>query len=153
MDDLNVLHIVMRFFHIFAAVTAVGGTIFTAYVVIPATHVLTAETRDNFYEIARRRSAKLVAFSISLLLITGFYNYLMVQMPLHRGQGLYHGLMGVKIFLAFLVFFIASAVTGKSPTFAKIREYRKRWIRLQILASVAIIALGAILRAIPVVHG
>lgn len=149
MGDISVFNIVMRFFHIFAVVIAVGGSIFTAFVVLPATHVLTPETRDNFYEIARKRSAKLVALSIGLLLITGFYNYLVVQMPMHQGQVVYHALMGVKILLAFLVFFIASAVTGKSPAFEKIRATRKRWIRMQILASVAIIAIGAVLRAIP----
>ncbi|HUN81041.1 MAG TPA: hypothetical protein VMV81_05960, partial [Phycisphaerae bacterium] len=84
MGDISVFNIIMRFFHIFAVVMAVGGSIFTAFVVLPATHVLTPETRDNFYEIARKRSATLVALSIGLLLITGFYNYLMVQMPMHK---------------------------------------------------------------------
>ena len=149
MSDISIFNIVMRFFHILAVVTAVGGSIFTAFVVLPATHVLPPETRDNFYEIVRRRSAMLVALSIGVLLITGFYNYIVVQVPMHRGQGIYHGLMGVKILLAFVVFFIASAVTGKSPAFAKIRAARKRWIRMQLLASLAIIAIGAVLRAIP----
>ena len=149
MGDISVFNIIMRFFHIFAVVMAVGGSIFTAFVVLPATHVLPPEARENFYEIARKRSATLVALSIGLLLITGFYNYLMVQMPMHKGQAVYHALMGVKILLAFLVFFIASAVTGKSPAFEKIRSARRKWIRLQILASLAIIAIGAVLRAIP----
>ena len=151
MDDISVLNVTMRVFHILAVVTAVGGSIFTAFVVLPATHVLPPETRENFYEIARRRSAMLVALSIGLLLITGFYNYIFNEIPIHHGQPIYHGLMGVKIILAFVVFFIASAVTGKSPMFAKIRENRKRWIRMQLLASIAIIVIGAVLRAIP--HG
>jgi uncharacterized membrane protein len=97
----------------------------------------------------RKGFARLVMIAIALLLVSGFYNYLTVELPQHKGQAIYNVTMGIKILLAFAVFFFASALTGKSTAFEGLRKKRKRWLTLNILLALAVIALGAFLRAVP----
>lgn len=149
MADINWLGVIIRFAHIFGAIIAVGGAIFAAFVVFPAAHVVPEESRAHFNEMIRKGFARLVMIAITLLLVTGFYNYLVVELPLHKGQAIYNATMGVKILLAFAVFFFASALTGKSAAFEGLRKKRKRWLTLNILFALAVVALGAFLRAVP----
>ncbi|MEK6643990.1 MAG: hypothetical protein AABZ08_08775 [Planctomycetota bacterium] len=149
MPDINYVNVLIRFAHILAAIMAVGGTIFAAFVVLPATETIPDASRPHFHEGIRRRASKLVMISITFLLLSGFYNYIVNEIPAHKGQGAYHGLMGAKMLLAFVVFFLASALTGKSPAFAKMREKRRRWMRYQIYASIGVIALGSLLSKFP----
>jgi len=147
--DINWLGVIIRFSHIFGAIIAVGGAIFAAFVVFPAAHVVPEESRAHFNEMIRKGFARLVMIAITLLLVTGFYNYLVVELPLHKGQAIYNATMGVKILLAFAVFFFASALTGKSAAFEGLRKKRKRWLTLNILLALAVVVLGAFLRAVP----
>ena len=61
----------------------------------------------------RARWKKFVHGGIALLILSGAFNYYRA-MPLHKGDGLYHGLIGTKIILALVVFFLASALVGRS---------------------------------------
>jgi len=149
MPDIDVLNIIIRWLHITGAVIAVGGAVFAAFVLLPAVHPIPPEVRPSFNEAIRKGYARLVMIAITLLVISGFYNYLRNEVPAHKGQPAYHAIMGVKILLAFIVFFLASALTGKARAFEKIRERRKRYLTINLLLGFAIIALGAVLRAIP----
>lgn len=149
MEDINWLNIVIRFAHIFGAIIAVGGAIFAGFVVFPAAQVVPDESKAHFNEMVRKRFAKLVMVAITLLLVTGFYNYLVNELPLHKGQKVYNAVMGVKILLAFAVFFFASTLTGKSAAFEGMRKKRKKWLTLNILLALIVVALGAFLRAVP----
>ena len=79
---------------------------------------------------------------ITLLLVTGFYNYLAGDTKLPR----YHMFMGIKILLAFGVFFIASALTGRSPALEAIRRNRARWMTVLILLASAVVAVAGYLK-------
>src|SRR5262249_3406376 len=79
----------------------------------------------------------------ALLLLTGFYNYLVVTMPNHKGDSLYHMLIGIKILLALAVFFLASVLVGRAPAFEKLRQHRKTWLGVVILlAALIVVILG-----------
>jgi hypothetical protein len=78
---------------------------------------------------------------ISLLLVTGFYNYLAVK---HEPR--YHMLMGIKILLAFGVFFLASALTGRSAGLAGIRRDAPKWLGILIGLAALIVAIGGYLK-------
>lgn len=128
---------------------AVGGAIFTLFAVMPAVQVIPDDAKGYFHKALLGRFGKLLMFSIGLLLLTGFYNYLVNERVAHKGQAIYHGLMGAKILLALGVFFIASVLTGSSPAFEGLRKKRKRWLTLNVLMALAVVAIGAVLRAIP----
>lgn len=141
--------IALRWLHIFGAIAAAGGALFALMVLRPALAKLPEETRTTVHQAIRPKFAMLVMIAITALIVSGFYNYLVVLRPQHQGQPLYHALMGVKIMLAFVVFLIASALTGKSAAFAKLRENAGMWLGINVLLALTIVLLGAILRSIP----
>ncbi len=146
---MNIVDLIMRWLHITGAIVAAGGSIFALFALMPAMQSLPDEFRTDLHERIRRRFVMLFMASVVALLVSGFYNYLRNEVPAHEGHGLYHGLMGLKILLAFAVFFVGSALTGRAPAFAGIRQNRKRWLSVNILMVLVIVALAAVLRGMP----
>lgn len=147
---MNALDIVMRWVHLMSAVTAAGGTFFALFVLIPAMRMLSDDERARLHEVLRPRFARLVMISIAALLLSGLYNYIVVKMPQHGGQGLYHGLMGAKILLAMAVFFVASALLGRAKAFEAMRQRRAKWLAVNAVMVTLVIAIGAVLGKMPV---
>jgi uncharacterized membrane protein len=73
-------------------------------------------------------------------------------MPSHKGDGLYHALIGTKIILAFAIFFIASALVGRSAGTQKFRDASAKWKSVVLLLAALIIAASGFLkvRGLPV---
>jgi hypothetical protein len=86
-----------------------------------------------------------VHLGTALLLLTGFYNYFQ-QMKLHDDDGLYHALIGIKMILAFAVFFLAAVLVGRSPKFESMRKSRQRYLGLIVLFLAIIVAISGILK-------
>jgi uncharacterized membrane protein len=149
---MNIVEIFVRWIHISAAILAIGTAIVTRYVVLPLLYGVAEERRVEVNERIRATLAKFAMISIAFLLMSGLYNYLVVQRPLHAGQAAYHAVMGVKIMLALLMFFLSSALTGKSEALEGIRRKRKRWLSINIFLGLAIVALAGVLRAMPTVE-
>ena len=83
----------------------------------------------------------------SVLLLSGLFNYIRVILDgSHKGDGLYHGLIGTKILLALAIFFIASALVGRSAGTAAIRQDARRWLTINFLLASAIIGISGFLR-------
>ncbi|MEX0700794.1 MAG: hypothetical protein WD069_01750 [Planctomycetales bacterium] len=141
--------VLSRWVHVGTAIVLVGGAVFKRYVLIPAAANLPEATRDDL----RRRIVgtwkKFVMAGIALFLLTGFYNYLVISIPEHKGDGLYHGLMGTKIILSFVVFFLASALTGRSAALENFRRNPKRWLGALILLSAVIVGIAGYLKVDP----
>ena len=89
---------------------------------------------------------KFVHAGITLFLLSGFYNYLVVQIPKHKGDGLYHGLMGAKMMLAFGIFFLASALVGRSKSFEGMRKNAKLWQLVIIILAAIIVGISGYLK-------
>lgn len=149
MPHLDLVSIVFRWLHISAAIVAVGGAVFSLKVILPTIKAAPSELREGLIESARSRTARLVMISIAVLLISGFYNYIRNEIPAHQGQAYYHGLMGIKIILAMAIFFLASALAGRSAAFEGLRRKRAFWLTINVLLGFAVVAIGAVLRAIP----
>ncbi len=146
MDGMTVLDVLSRWAHMGAAIVLIGGTVFTRFVLMPAAESLQESEHDALRERIMGRWRKFVMGGILLLLISGFYNYIKVAIPSHKGDGLYHGLMGTKILLALGVFFLASVMTGRSPKFEPMRANASRWLGVLILLTAIIVAIGGFLK-------
>ncbi|MFQ5425316.1 MAG: hypothetical protein ACE5F9_15230 [Phycisphaerae bacterium] len=153
MSDIDGLSLVLRWLHIVGAVLAVGGAVFARFVLLPAAGELPDAARRTLRDAVRRRYGRLFLIALLILLVTGFANYALYAMPRHHGQGAYHMVMAAKIVLAFGVFFIGSALTGRAPAFEGIRRHASRWLLLNILLGLGIIALAGVARLMPVVSG
>ncbi len=146
MDGMTVLDVLSRWAHIGAAIVLIGGTVFTRFVLMPAAASLQESEHDALRERIMGRWRKFVMGGILVLIVTGFYNYIKVAIPAHKGDGLYHALMGTKILLAFGAFFLASVMAGRSPRFEHLRENASRWLGVLIFITAIIVAIGGFLK-------
>lgn len=150
MEPLDVVAIVVRWVHLLSVVVAVGGMIFMRFVLMPSAQaVLTPEVRTELHATLVARWKRFVHVSIVLLIITGSFNfYITIQDGVEAIP--YHPIFGVKLILAFGVFFLASALSGSSPGFAAIRKNSKKWSLVLIALAVLAIMLSGVLKAVHV---
>lgn len=138
---MELLNIVSRIVHVATAITLVGGTVFTLFVLMPSAKLLSQDAHDLLAGEVKARWKRFVHVGILLFLVTGFYNYFQA-IGLHKGDGLYHGLVGTKILLAFGIFFIASALVGRSAKLQAMRDKKSFWLKVLVLMAAAIVAIS-----------
>jgi uncharacterized membrane protein len=143
---MDVLSLLSRWTHIGTAVVLVGGTCFLRFVLAPAAAQLPDAEHQKLKELVMNTWKKFVHAGITLFLASGFYNYLVVQAPNHKGDKLYHALMGVKILLALGIFFFASALVGRSKSFEGMRNNAKLWQLIIILLAAIIVGISGYLK-------
>lgn len=137
-----------RVLHVLAAILLMGGALFTWLALLPAARQLPMDEQEKLSAAIAKRWRMLVGLGIAILIFSGFYNYLTVAVPRHKGDSLYHALMGIKIVLAFVVFFIASALPGRGkwkPLVAIRRNY-KCWLLVTISLATVIVAIAGFLK-------
>lgn len=134
--------VISRWTHIGTAIVLVGGLVFLRFVLAPAAAQLPDEAHAKLKELVLNTWKKFVHAGIALFLLSGFYNYLVVQAPSHKGDKLYHALMGTKILLALIVFFLSSALVGRSKAFAAMRSNPKLWQGVIVVLAAVIIGIS-----------
>jgi uncharacterized membrane protein len=139
------LSLVSRWLHILAAITAVGGTIFARFVVVPTLDPLEPEQRAALHAAMRARWSKIVAAAIGFLLLSGLYNIAIISME-YQVPRWYHPVFGVKFLAAFVLFLVASLLTGKSPAADNVRRHLRFWLNLNIVLAVLVVCLSGVLR-------
>lgn len=141
MDSDLLLNVISRWIHVGTAIVLVGGTTFLRFVVHPSL----TESDGELISRVRSRWKKFVHGGIALFLITGFFNYFRA-MPLHKGDGLYHALIGTKILIAFAIFFFASALVGRSAGTQKFRDAAPKWTAVVVLLSFLVVAISGFVK-------
>lgn len=139
---MEMISILSRWTHIGTAIVLVGGTCFLRFVLAPAAAQLPEAEHLKLKELVMARWKKFVHAGIALFILSGFYNYLVVQRPTHKGEAMYHMLIGSKILLAFAIFFFASALVGRSKTFEGMRKNAKFWQLVIILLATLIVGIS-----------
>ncbi|MEM9656997.1 MAG: hypothetical protein AAF961_01430 [Planctomycetota bacterium] len=144
LDAQATFGIFSRALHILPAVIVGGGLFYVRTMLAPA--------GGDPYAGRRELWAKWVGVCTFLLLISGIYNLIAI---LRQAKSLgveipptYHMLFGVKFLLALFVMFVAAVLAGESRTAENFRNKMSRWLNLAWFAILAIIVLGAVLRAI-----
>ena len=142
------LYSLTRILHVGTAIVVVGGTFFIRFVLFPAA---TQNLADDVH--GRLRSAvigtwkKIVHAGIGLFILTGGINYYrVVAEGKHKGDALYHALLGTKILLALAIFFIASALVGRAAAFDGMRRKAPQWLLVNLLLAAIVIALSGFLK-------
>ena len=147
MDTQLILDAISRIVHVGTAITLVGGSIFTVMVLMPSAKEISDEQHQKLAEGIGRRWKKFVHFGIALLFLSGIYNYIrMMMIGDHKGDGLYHGLLGTKMLLALGVFFIASALVGRSARFEGMRQNRAKWLKILVLLAAVIVGISGFVK-------
>ena len=145
MEAVDILNLLSRWAHILAAITAVGGTIFARFVVVPTLDPLDPGSRAELHSAMRARWSKIVAIAIAFLLLSGLYNIAIISMD-YRLPRWYHPVFGVKFLLAFAIFLIASLLTGRSNAAENVRQHMRFWLNLNIVLAVLVVCLSGVLR-------
>ena len=135
------IDVVSRIVHVATAVVLIGGSVFTLLVLMPAAKTISDESHKALAVAVSGRWKRFVHVGILLFLVSGFYNYLQA-VPQHKGDGLYHALLGIKMLLAFFIFFIASALVGKSSKLEKMRQARSKWLTILVVAALTIVCIS-----------
>ena len=155
---IDALNLLGRCMHIVAAIAAVGGMIFLRMALLPAAAELADPQREELQAAIRRRWSRVVMMSITMLLVSGFYNYIKFYLatkdwpeawkngPAH----VYQALFGVKFVLALAIFFISSALMGRSPGLARFREQAKFWVTVNLVLAIVLVVISGELRLL---HG
>jgi uncharacterized membrane protein len=152
---MNWLAFIFRWLHLIAAMTAVGGTIFMRFALVPSVSVLSDEQRSLLHAQVRSRWAKLVMASIGFLLLSGLVNYVLFLQTSKTEpwegwrqtyNGLYQGIFGMKFTVALVIFFIASALSGRSGALKVFRDNAKYWMTVNVILAMAVVALSGVLR-------
>jgi uncharacterized membrane protein len=152
---MNWLSLALRWVHIVAAITAVGGTIFMRFALLPAVQSLTDEARKALHEQIRARWSMVVRGCILFLLISGFTNFFLFMGETRTApwaewkasyNGLYNMMFGTKVLIALAIFFIAEAVVGKAEVFKPIRQNAKMWLSINVILALLVVALSGVMR-------
>ena len=102
---MDVFNVVMRIVHVLSAVMLIGGLSFFLIGVGPAMRLLDDDLRAQILTLARRSFFKVSHAAISLLLISGAWNWY-VNIEAYRAvanKGLLQGMLGFKALLGIAI--------------------------------------------------
>lgn len=136
------LAIISRWTHVGTAIVLVGGTVFLRFILIPVTAQLPDAEQSPLKLRVLATWKQFIHVGIVLFLVSGFYNYLVVAAPLHKGDKLYHPLIGIKILLALGMFFLASALVGRAKLFEGLRRHDKFWHGFILILAAIIVGIS-----------
>ena len=145
MDSQLLIDVISRILHVSTAIVLVGGSVFMTFVLLPTAEQLSTAEHDKLRGLINGKWKRYVHAGILLFLVTGFYNFYR-QLPNHKGDGLYHALVGTKILLALGLFFIASALVGRSAAFESIRASRAKWLKIMVLLAAIIVGISGFVK-------
>lgn len=146
------LMLAIRWLHILAAALALGVPVYLRFVLMPALAGIDEAARSTVREGLARRWRIWVHVLIVVFLATGFYNFLAIARWRSfdaDARFLYHLLIGIKILIALAMFFISSALAGRSAALAFIRENARTWLNILIVLGVVLVAVSGVLRFLP----
>lgn len=153
MQDIDVVTLVLRWIHLLAAMATMGGAMFMRFGLLPAaTESLDDPAQQKLREAVRGRWARFVHGAIALLLVTGLVNLVRLSLSSNLPAMPYHAILGIKILLALIVFFVATVVVGKSPAFQRARENMRGWLSGLIALVVIIVLLSGMLNQVRHAH-
>jgi len=144
--DNSAMQIILRVVHIATAIVLVGGTVFLRFVLLPSLEKLPEEVQLDLKDSLANRWKRIVHAGIALLLASGFYNYLVVMRPMHASDKRYDMFVGIKMLLAFLLFFLASALVGRSQALKKFRDRSSATLLVMIVLALTIVGISGYLK-------
>lgn len=146
MDNINFVLLVSRWFHITAAIVAIGGGFFVRCVLMrSAKEALTDTEHQKLREAVNKRWRSIAHACIVLLLVTGVVNFFLLVLPSKVEPMPYHAIFGLKVLAALVVFFIASALTGRGTALAKMRAASRQWLTFLLILAGIIVLLSGVL--------
>ncbi|GIV19894.1 MAG: hypothetical protein KatS3mg023_1645 [Armatimonadota bacterium] len=136
---MNWSDFIVKWVHVLSIVTAVGLTLFQYLVLQPVLRRVQG-VPDEFLKAVQRRMGMVIGIAWVLIWVTGIYN-LVVVIPTVKPN--YHLVLGAKILLVLVLFFISTALSHPSLAFEGIQRNRAKWVALAAWLGIVVIVLSA----------
>jgi hypothetical protein len=140
--------LLLRWMHILSAAVLVGGTLFMRFAYLTDSP---SKELEQYQALMRSRWAKCVAAASGFLILSGFVNLVRIlgdyEIDASQFPGsVYHMVFGIKFLLAFVVFFLASALAGRRNLAQQLRKNEKFWLTINAVLAVAVVCLAGIMK-------
>jgi len=142
---MAILNLIMRWLHLFSAITAVGSSIFLRVALLPTAYQLSNEARTALFKGLAKPARLLIHASIGGLLISGLYN---THVQWATSVFPYPLIYAAKVTLALTIFVVAILLTSSDPRWATLQANRKKWLTLNVALAALLVALSAYLRTL-----
>ena len=135
----------------------IGGFFFLRVILLPSAKVLPENQQLKLLEAAFRRFRVVIWSALLTILFSGVYNFiaflrstgsLSQDSPKEPVENLstYILVLGVKIFIVFIIFTFGVLLTFPYPVFAPIQKHPAPWLNLTLILGLTVIFLSALLR-------
>ncbi|RJP35839.1 MAG: hypothetical protein C4547_08700 [Phycisphaerales bacterium] len=149
MEGVDGLALVSRWLHITAAMFAVGGAVLMRTSLFPASQeVLDEPTRKELHATVTRRWKIVVHVAVTVLLLTGAFNFYWLALKAKISPNPYHFIFGAKLILALFVISVTEILIGRSPGTAPMRKNATVWLTRLIIAAALVVFVSGLLHAI-----
>ena len=131
----------------------IGGFFFFRVVLLPVAR--RSSDPAALISSALRRFSSVVWTALLTILISGLYNFITffraaraeaVIGPVVSDYSLYIFVLGIKLFIVFLIFTLAIVLTFPYPVFDVYQKRPARWLNLTVILGLIVIFLSAYLR-------
>ena len=144
---MNWVELLLRWFHIYAALALAGGIFFMRFSFVPGLRSLPEDQRESVRAAFRPGWAKIVMISTAFLLISGLINFVS-NVKAYQISPVYHGLFLVKFLGGMGIFWLAAVLSGKSATAQKFRQNEGKWTNLLFLLTVIVVGTASYMKTI-----
>ena len=154
---MTFLPALIQWIHVGSVVLLIGGFFFLRVILLPSAKVLPEDQRPKLVDAAFRRFRVVVWSALLTILFSGVYNFIAFlrstgsfsqDLPKEPVQDLstYILVLGVKIFIVFIIFTFGVLLTLPYPVFAPIQRRPTPWLNLTLILGLIVIFLSALLR-------
>ena len=154
---MTFLPALIQWIHVGSVVLLIGGFFFFRVILLPSAKVLPENQQSKLLEAAFRRFRVVIWSALLTILFSGVYNFIaflrstgsLSQDPateLTQDPSTYILVLGVKLFIVFIIFTFGVLLTFPYPVFAPIQKRPAPWLNLTLILGLIVIFLSALLR-------
>jgi uncharacterized membrane protein len=154
---MTFLPALIQWIHVGSVVLLIGGFFFLRVILLPSAKVLPDNQQPKLLEAAFRRFRVVIWSALLTILFSGVYNFIaflrstgsLSQDPateLTQDPSTYILVLGVKLFIVFIIFTFGVLLTFPYPVFAPIQKRPAPWLNLTLILGLIVIFLSALLR-------
>jgi hypothetical protein len=132
------MDVAVKWVHLVSVVVGVGLTLFQYLVLLPALKRVEGVS-EEFIKALHRRAGLIIGVAWVLIWVTGIYN-LVVVIPTVKPN--YHMVLGAKILLVLVLFFVSTALSHPSLAFEGIQRNRAKWVAIAAWLGILLVVLS-----------
>lgn len=148
-DGYYLLLLTSRVLHVLGSIVLLGGLFYVLAVIAPRVAARGGQTdADTWFGGNRAGWAKWVGIATAVLLVTGLFNFVTMIRTYQIARS-YDMLGGLKILLAFVIFFFAAILGGKTELADRFRAKMRCWLAVTMGIGLVIVIIAGVMRSYP----